>query len=271
MPLAFQIDASLRVYCFHLKCMQWDLRERIWISLLILKTLLLLVDGEKMAGSEMDPSALYFCTWPPPLPLEPAILVETLSKRAEPGCLNRWKYHADLEHGTLTSSWAKSMKQFSIFTFFLRGPGPALALSCPVNLCLRCGAFLIFHLLSLPPLRLFLCCVAGLRLEKFPEFISLDLDSVTKRVSFFYYGPIWCPLLPPSAKAMNLFLELQSVGGWLGTSVPLTLVQGFVSKKEGFEGVGRALSVLGQQFSTTKSQTGVSLCFWCFFISSFIK
>lgn len=41
---------------------------------------------------------------------------------------------------------------------------------------------------------------------------------------------------------MNLFLELQSVGWWLGTSAPLTLVQGFISKKEVFGEVGRALS-----------------------------
>ena len=72
---------------------------------------------------------------------------------------------------------------------------------------------------------------------------------------------------------MNLFLELQSVGWWLGTAAPLTLVQGFISKKEVFGEVGRALSSpRAAVFLATKAQTGVSLCFgFFFFLSGFIK
>ena len=152
------------------------------------------------------------------------------------------KYHADLEHGTLTSSWAKSMKQFSILTFFLRGPGPALALSCPREPVSQVWVFLNFSTSSPPPpLRLFPCCVADLRLEKFPRIYITGPGLCDQESFFLLLWADWCPLLPPSAKAMNLFLELLSVGGWLGTSAPLTLVQGFVSKKEefGFSGLWR--------------------------------
>ena len=63
------------------------------------------------------------------------------------------------------------------------------------------------------------------------------------------------------------------MGWWLGTAAPLTLVQGFISKKEVFGEVGRALSSpRAAIFLATKAQTGVSLCFgFFFFLSGFIK
>lgn len=145
------------------------------------------------------------------------------------------KYHVGLVHGKLTSSWAKSVKQFSIFTFFLRYPGPALALSCPCEPVSQVWGFLNFSTSSPPPpLRLFPCCAAGLRLQKLPRIYITGPGLCDQESFFLLLWADWSPLLPPSAKAMNLFLELQSVGGWLGSSAPLTLVQGFVSKKEGF-------------------------------------